>query len=110
MANILPWEQINKNILNVANTLESFLDTANPADVTWFAVNDDGTTTEVKLPNLAKLLQQQKTELEASFVKKQSDTDIEFTSNALGVVLADRADGKKYRVYVENGTLKTEAI
>ena len=36
--------------------------------------------------------------------------DIEFQSANQGVVLIDRATGQRYRLYVENGTLKLEAI
>ena len=48
------------------------------------------------------------------YVKKSElssiTTDIVFTDSSKGVVLTDRANGKKYRLYVENGVLNLEEV
>jgi len=36
--------------------------------------------------------------------------DIEFTDSTKGVVLNDRSDGKKYRIYIDNGNIYTEEV
>jgi len=40
----------------------------------------------------------------------QTDQDIEITDKTKGVILNDRSNGKKYRLYIDNGSLETEEV
>ena len=42
--------------------------------------------------------------------KKVSSGDIVIDKSDKGFVLTDRTDGKKYRIYVDSGELKTEEV
>jgi hypothetical protein len=33
-----------------------------------------------------------------------------YTTAGAGIILKDRSDGNTYRIYVENGTIKTEVV
>jgi len=97
----LPWELISENVLNVSQVLNDFLNMNVEKDVTWVVKNEDGSVTNVTVPNLAKAINAVKdnavsedelaSELANYYTKVEVDAiknSILFTIPAISVFLA----------------------
>ncbi len=64
------WDVISRNIINISEVLNDFLDTENPKKVTWVYMEEDGSVKEKQVDNLATVI---------NYLKENSVTDDELT-------------------------------
>jgi len=54
---IVDWEVVCDNIVNISQVLADFLDTTHSREVEWVYIDENGNVNNIKLPNLAKVLE-----------------------------------------------------